>query len=122
MVRDDLIERLATVQLVPITAFDGRGNLALEPMEKLASGLIQAGIRVFIPCAGSAEFHSLTRAEIVECISMYRRVCGDTGNRLRRNLDLALSFGRLAPIFSGHCCSSGAKPRAGLSEVRTGRG
>jgi 4-hydroxy-tetrahydrodipicolinate synthase len=77
VVRDDLIERLATVQLVPITAFDTRGDLALEPMEKLATGLVQAGIRVFIPCAGSAEFHSLTRDEIVACISMYRRVCGD---------------------------------------------
>ena len=73
----ELTNRLATVQLVPITAFDARGELAIAPMEKLAAGMVHAGIRVFIPCAGSAEFHSLTQDEIITCVSLYRRVCGD---------------------------------------------
>jgi 4-hydroxy-tetrahydrodipicolinate synthase len=69
-----LRDRLRTVQLVPVTAFDARGQLALDPMQQLTARLLEAGVRVFIPCAGSAEFHSLTREEIVASVRMTRSV------------------------------------------------
>lgn len=65
-----------TVQLVPITAFTASGELALDPMRALFSRLYQAGIRVFVPCAGSAEFHSLSADEIVAVIRMAREATG----------------------------------------------
>ena len=62
MIQSVDLEKLHTVQLVPITAFDAQGRLNLEPMRGLTRRLFDAGIRCFIPCAGSAEFHGLTRA------------------------------------------------------------
>ncbi len=72
-----LRETLHTVQLVPITAFDAAGRLNLEPMRQLTQRLVEAGIRVFIPCAGSAEFHSLELEEVVAAVRMTRDVVGD---------------------------------------------
>lgn len=70
-------EQLHTVQLVPLTAFDSAGQLHLEPMRQLIERLFAAGIRAFIPCAGSSEFHSLTADEIVASVSMVREAVGD---------------------------------------------
>ncbi len=70
-------ERFRTVQLVPITAFDDGGQLALEPMRTHTTRLLEAGIRVFIPCAGSSEFHSLLDEEILDVIRMTREAVGD---------------------------------------------
>jgi 4-hydroxy-tetrahydrodipicolinate synthase len=72
-------EGLHTVQLVPITAFDEQGKLALAPMQTLTARLHAAGIRVFIPCAGSAEFHSLDPEEIVAAVRMTRETIGSDG-------------------------------------------
>lgn len=69
-------QQLRTVQLVPITAFDEQDKLARKPMKKLARRLFEAGIRCFIPCAGSAEFHALSRKEIVATIELYRETLG----------------------------------------------
>jgi 4-hydroxy-tetrahydrodipicolinate synthase len=91
-------ERLRTVQIVPITAFDPEGEIALEPMRELFTRLYDAGMRVFIPCAGSAEFHSLQTKEIVAVIEMARGALGP---------DAVL----LAPVGLqiGHALSVGAK-------------
>lgn len=70
-------EHLHTVQLVPLTAFDSSGRLNLEPMQRQTERLLEAGIRVFIPCAGSSEFHTLQADEIVAAIQMTREVVGD---------------------------------------------
>jgi 4-hydroxy-tetrahydrodipicolinate synthase len=70
-------ERLRTVQLVPLTAYDAQGRLNLEPMRQLNQRLFEAGVRCFIPCAGSAEFHSLGADEIVASIKMTRELTGD---------------------------------------------
>ncbi len=72
-----LRDALQTVQLVPITAFDDAGRLNLEPMRQLTGRLVEAGVRVFIPCAGSAEFHSLEPEEIIAAVRMTREVVGD---------------------------------------------
>jgi 4-hydroxy-tetrahydrodipicolinate synthase len=69
-------EAYRTVQLVPLTAFDANGNLNLEPMRRQTQRLYESGIRVFIPCAGSSEFHSLTNDEILAAIEMTRSVVG----------------------------------------------
>jgi 4-hydroxy-tetrahydrodipicolinate synthase len=70
-------DRLRTVQLVPLTAYDDQGRLNLEPMRQLNQRLLEAGVRCFIPCAGSAEFHSLSADEIVAAIRMTRELVGD---------------------------------------------
>lgn len=70
-------EQFHTVQLVPITAFDSNGDLNLEPMRTLMSRSYEAGIRVFLPCAGSAEFHALQPSEIISVIEMTREEVGD---------------------------------------------
>ena len=70
-------EQLHTVQLVPITAFDANGQLNLEPMAQLMARSYEAGIRVFLPCAGSAEFHALQPSEIISVIEVVRDNVGD---------------------------------------------
>jgi 4-hydroxy-tetrahydrodipicolinate synthase len=45
-------------------------------MRKLFTRLYDAGMRVFIPCAGSAEFHSLQTKEIVSVMEMARQTLG----------------------------------------------
>jgi 4-hydroxy-tetrahydrodipicolinate synthase len=69
-------ERLRTVQLVPLTAFDERGRLNLDVMRLNTRRLFEAGLRVFIPCAGSSEFHSLTADEVIAAVRMTREVVG----------------------------------------------
>jgi 4-hydroxy-tetrahydrodipicolinate synthase len=87
--------QLHTVQLVPLTAFDASGSLDLTPMRQQIQRLFDAGIRVFIPCAGSSEFHTLAADEIVAAIRMTREVVGDqarvivpVGLQLRYAMDL----------------------------------
>lgn len=73
----EIRQRMRTVQLVPITAFDDAGELNLDPMRELMRRSYDAGIRVFIPAAGSAEFHALSADEIVAIIEMTRQSTGD---------------------------------------------
>ena len=69
-------EQLHTVQLVQITAYDANGQIAQGIMQAHATQLADAGIRVFIPCAGSSEFHSLTADEIVSTVGSLREALG----------------------------------------------
>ena len=99
MSHEDLKRRLRTVQLVPITAFDSEGRLNLEPMRELAKRTYAAGIRTFIPCAGSAEFHALSADEIVSTVAMMRDAVGDDAvivAPLGLQPDWAISLGRRA--------------------------
>lgn len=68
---------LHAVQLVPLTAFDREGRLHLDTMRQQTERLLAAGVRVFIPCAGSSEFHTLRTDEIVSAVAMTREVVGD---------------------------------------------
>ncbi|MFT5523965.1 MAG: dihydrodipicolinate synthase/N-acetylneuraminate lyase, partial [Pirellulaceae bacterium] len=70
-------EKLRAVQLVPITAFDRNLQLSLPPIRHHAKRMADAGIQVFIPCAGSAEFHSLSGDEIRLTLEAYRESVGD---------------------------------------------
>ncbi len=75
-------ESLWQVQMVPLTAFDSRGMLSLEPMQHNTQRLLDAGVKVFIPCAGSSEFHTLTADEIVSAVEMTCQVVGSRASVL----------------------------------------
>ena len=77
------LERLATVQLVPLTPFSADGATLLpELLGAFARSVYEAGIRVFLPAAGTGEFHSLTPAEVVSCVQAVHRAAGsDAGGR-----------------------------------------
>lgn len=69
-------ERLRTVQLVPMTAYDSRGEFCPSTQGQLIARLRAAGIRVFIPAAGSAEFDALSHDEIVRVVGATRDAAG----------------------------------------------
>ena len=97
--------RLHTVQLIPITAFDRDGRLNLAPMRTLFERVVGAGIRVLIPCAGTAEFHSLSDDEIVSVVSLAREVMGAEGVvtvPIGQRLDGAIELGNRAAA-AGAC-------------------
>lgn len=98
--------RLHTVQLIPITAFDAAGQLNLAPMRELFQRVVEAGIRVLIPCAGSAEFHSLTDDEILEVIALAREIMPVEGVLVApvgQRLDGAIELGKRAADAGADC-------------------
>jgi 4-hydroxy-tetrahydrodipicolinate synthase len=69
--------RLSTVQLVPLTPFSPDGATVLTPvLGGFARSVYDAGIRVFLPGAGTGEFHSLTADEVVACVRAVHRSVG----------------------------------------------
>src|SRR5262250_252872 len=72
--------RLATVHLVPPTPFtaDGR-EVVPEKLGAFVKAMVDAGMRVFLPAAGTGEFHSLTAAEVVACVRTTREAAGRDG-------------------------------------------
>lgn len=69
--------RLNTVQLVPLTPMSADGKRILpEVMTAFIRDLAKAGIRFFLPAAGTGEFHSLSADEIVECVAATRAGAG----------------------------------------------
>ena len=68
--------RLRGVHLVPLTAFDEQGKINFNLQEKHIARLSQAGIRIFMPAAGTGEFHSLSADEIVDVVRLTRTVAG----------------------------------------------
>jgi 4-hydroxy-tetrahydrodipicolinate synthase len=99
-------EQLRTVQLVPITGFDHQGGLALDVMQENTRRLLEAGIKVFIPCAGSSEFHSLSADEIVSAIQMTRETVGDRAvvmGPLGLQLNYAIELGRRSLDAGADC-------------------
>ena len=71
------LNQLHTVQLVPVTPFDEEGQVSQDQTVRLYQRLETAGIRVFIPCAGSAEFQTLTSTEILRVIQIARETLGE---------------------------------------------
>ncbi|HEY3964287.1 MAG TPA: dihydrodipicolinate synthase family protein [Planctomycetaceae bacterium] len=76
--RADVYDRskLRTVHLVPLTAFDATGKLALDVQAQHITRMYAAGIRVFMPAAGTSEFHSLSADEIVAIVKVTRQASG----------------------------------------------
>ena len=77
MVNDLDLNQFHTVQVVPVTPFDKEGQVNRDETARLYQRLEKAGIRVVIPCAGSAEFHTLTSSEILEVIQVARETLSD---------------------------------------------
>jgi 4-hydroxy-tetrahydrodipicolinate synthase len=69
---------LDTVQLVPPTPFtpDGKQVVA-SALSQLVRNLAAAGIRVFLPAAGTGEFHSLSVDEVIQCVRATREAVAD---------------------------------------------
>jgi 4-hydroxy-tetrahydrodipicolinate synthase len=68
--------RLRTVHLVPLTAFDAAGKLALDVQARHTVRMYAAGMRVFLPAAGTSEYHSLSADEIVALVKVTREASG----------------------------------------------
>ena len=115
--------QLRAVQVVPLTAFDEQGRLALEPMRALTQRLFAAGVRVFIPCAGSSEFHTLSAAEIAAAIDMTRSVVGTSAtivapvglqlqhaeNVGQKSLDAGADAALVMPLVNPYLSDAGAR-------------
>src|SRR5438046_732010 len=126
-------EQLRKVQLVPITGFDDQGRLNLEVMRENTRRLFEAGMKVFIPCAGSSEFHSLSADEIIAAIKMTREVVGDgaavmaplglqVGHAIdvgRRSLEAGADCLLVMPLSAPYLSDAGARDyyRALLDEL-----
>lgn len=70
--------RLQNVHLVPLTAYHPEGGLDLTKQAEHLQNLVDAGMRVFLPGAGTSEFHSLADDEIVQLVRVTREVAGDS--------------------------------------------
>lgn len=71
------LARLSTVQLVPPTPFTADGKVVLtDVLAAFARTMYDAGIRVFLPGAGTGEFHSLSAEEVVATVAAVRQAVG----------------------------------------------
>lgn len=69
-------QRLRDVHLVPLTAYSARDGIHAENQAKHLSRMVDCGMRVFLPAAGTSEFHSLSADEIVEIVRITREAAG----------------------------------------------
>lgn len=69
-------QSLHTVHLVPLTAFNPEGSVNSQLQAEHTSRMYEAGIRCFLPAAGTSEFHSLSADEIVEIVRVTREASG----------------------------------------------
>ncbi|WP_298869355.1 dihydrodipicolinate synthase family protein [uncultured Gimesia sp.] len=67
---------LRTVHAVPLTPYDQRDQVNFDLYARHVQGMYAAGVRVFLPAAGTSEFHSLSQSEIVEIVSVTCEAAG----------------------------------------------
>jgi 4-hydroxy-tetrahydrodipicolinate synthase len=115
--------QLRTVHLVPLTAYDPSGKLALEVQARHTERMYAAGIRVFLPAAGTSEFHSLSADEIVALVRATREASGTdaqvfapVGMQIQYAIDVgqrSLAAGATGVMFMPfthpYLCNSGAR-------------
>jgi 4-hydroxy-tetrahydrodipicolinate synthase len=63
---------LRTVHLVPLTAFGEDGRIDVSVQSNHVTRMYAAGMRVFLPAAGTSEFQSLSADEVVELVRITR--------------------------------------------------
>lgn len=68
--------QLRTVHLVPLTPFDSANRLNGDLLAGHISRMYAAGMRVYLPAAGTSEFHSLSADEVVESVRITREASG----------------------------------------------
>ncbi|RPI80873.1 MAG: dihydrodipicolinate synthase family protein [Planctomycetaceae bacterium] len=126
--------RLRTVHLVPLTAFNARGKLHLEAQGRHIERMRKAGISVYMPAAGTSEFHSLSADEIVELVRVTREAAGPeaqifapVGLQLehaidvgRRSLGVGATGVMFMPFAHPYLCNAGAADyyRTVIGELR----
>lgn len=115
--------RIRTVHLVPLTAYNAAGQLDRDVQSGHIARMYAAGIRVFMPAAGTSEFHSLSADEIVECVRITRQASGpdaqifapvglqvghaiDVGTRA---LDAGATGIMFMPFAHPYLCNTGAR-------------
>ena len=115
--------KLRTVHLVPLTAFDAAGRLALDVQARHTARMYAAGMRVFLPAAGTSEFHSLSADEIVELIKVTRESSGPDAQIFApvglqvahaidsglRSLNAGATGVMFMPFAHPYLCNSGAR-------------
>ncbi|QDU10942.1 dihydrodipicolinate synthase family protein [Gimesia aquarii] len=67
---------LRTVHAVPLTPYDQSDKINFDLYEHHINKMYAAGIRVFLPAAGTSEFHSLSHSEIVDIVEATCRATG----------------------------------------------
>jgi 4-hydroxy-tetrahydrodipicolinate synthase len=68
---------LRTVHLVPLTAYNSAGRIDRELQAEHTARMASAGIRAYLPAAGTSEFHSLSPDEIVDLVRITRESAGE---------------------------------------------
>lgn len=69
-------QRLRSVHLVPVTAYSPDGRLNLDLQAKHIRRMHQSGIRIYMPGAGTSEFHSLSANELIDLVRVTREASG----------------------------------------------
>lgn len=90
---------LRTVHLVPLTAFTAAGKINEPAQVEHTRRMAAAGIRVFLPAAGTSEFHSLSADEVVEIVRLTRAGAGPSAQifaPVGLQLSHAIDIGRRA--------------------------
>ncbi len=67
---------LRTVHLVPLTPFDASDRINVKLLSRHLSRMYAAGMRVYMPAAGTSEFHSLSADEVIESVRITREATG----------------------------------------------
>tara|TARA_R110002095_G_scaffold122994_1_gene106883 strand:+ start:9212 stop:10129 length:918 start_codon:yes stop_codon:yes gene_type:complete len=67
---------LRAVHAVPLTPFDAQNRVNLDLYAEHIQRLYAAGTRVFLPAAGTSEFHSLSRSEIESIVATTCQAAG----------------------------------------------
>ncbi len=67
---------LRTVHLVPLTAYDADGQINVPVQAAHITSMYTAGMRVYLPAAGTSEFQSLSADEVVELVRITREASG----------------------------------------------
>lgn len=91
---------LDTVQLVTPTPFTDNGDrVVADILKDHTCEMAAAGIRVFLPAAGTGEFHSLSVDEVIECVKVTREAAGKNSvvvAPIGLSMNHALAIGRQA--------------------------
>ena len=67
---------IRSVHLVPLTAYDRSGGLNHDLQKEHAARMYAAGMRVFMPAAGTSEFHGLSADEVIDIVRATREGSG----------------------------------------------
>ena len=67
---------IRSVHLVPLTAYAANGAIDPQVQAEHIARMYKAGVRVYMPAAGTSEFHGLSADEIVELVRITRQASG----------------------------------------------